>query len=205
MRPLPRLFAFTDSSIRTSPHLGASAAAIASLGPAVALVARDHQCSGAELAAFTARFIGIARPQEAAVIVSSRPDIAASLGAQGTQLRAEDLTPTDARRVMPTGWIGRSVHTAAEGAEAVAAGAEYLVAGSIWESASHPGQSAAGLGLIEALTSLGKPVIAIGGVDVDRVRDAKAAGAYGVAAIRALWSSKNPSAVAAAMLEPWAS
>jgi thiazole tautomerase (transcriptional regulator TenI) len=203
MRPLPRLFAFTDHSIRTSPQLGANAAAIASLGPPVALVARDHRAGAADLTAFTARLIAIARPSEAAVIVSSRPDVAASLGAQGVQLRLEDLAPTDARRVMPYGWIGRSVHTAAEGAEAVAAGAEYLVAGSIWESASHPGQAAAGLGLIEALTSLGKPVIAIGGVDVHRVQEAKAAGAYGVAAIRALWSSRNPSAVATELLDPW--
>lgn len=205
MRPLPRLLAFTDASIRTSSHLGAAASALASLGPVVALVARDHGAGGADLAAFAARFIAEARPAEAAVIVAGRPEIAAGLGAHGVQLRAGDLAPPDARRVMPHGWIGRSVHSAVEGAEAVEAGADYLVAGSIWETPSHPGRPAMGLGLIEALVSLGKPVIAIGGITPDRVGQVKAAGAYGVAAIRALWRATRPDLAAQAMLEPWMS
>lgn len=205
MRPLPRLFAFTDAGIRASGHLGAAASAIASLGPAVALVARDHTAAGAELTALAARFMAEARPAEAAVIVAGRPDIAAGLGAQGVHLRATDLAPADARRVMPHGWVGRSVHSAMEGADAVAEGADYLVAGNVWETASHPGRPAQGLGLIEALASLGKPVIAIGGVTPGRVADVKAAGAWGVAAIGALWRVPRPERAARDMLEPWMS
>lgn len=201
MRPLPRLFAFTDHRVRAGPHWAARAAAMASLGPAVALVARDPDASASDLTSFAIRLLALAHPVEAAVIVSSRPDIAAAVGAQGVQLRNTDLAPADARTVLSHGWIGRSVHTAAEGAEAVAAGADYLVAGSIWPSPSHPDRPAAGIGLIETLVPLGRPVIGIGGVTPQRVEALRAAGAWGAAAISALWQAARPEEVAAAMLE----
>ena len=187
MRPLPRLLAFTNRTIRTAPELEAVAAAIAALGPAVGFVARDPEASGHELSLLAERLLAIAGPAEAALIVTGRPDLAAALPAQGVQLRAGDLAPADARRVMPNGWIGRSVHSAEEGAAAVEAGAEYLVAGSIWLSETHRDRPAVGLGLIAALAPLGRPVFAIGGVTPERAREARAAGAYGVAAIRAVW------------------
>ena len=203
MRPLPRLLAFTDASIRTGQHARATAAALASLGPAIGLVARDHDASAAELTDFAALLLTEAHAHEAALIVAGRPDLAAGLGAHGVQLRAGDLAPADARRVMPTGWIGRSVHGAVEGAEAAEAGADYLVAGSIWETPTHSSHTPAGIGLIEALVSLGKPVFAIGGVTAERARQVHQAGGYGVAAIRALWGARKPAEAAAEMLEPW--
>ena len=204
MRPLPRLLAFTDASIRTGHHTGAASASLASLGPAIGLVARDHDASAAELTDFTALLMAEAHAHEAAIIVAGRPDLAAGLGAHGVQLRADDLSPADARRVLQSGWIGRSVHSAVEGAEAVLAGADYLVAGSIWETPTHPDRTPAGIGLIEALVSLGKPVFAIGGVTAERARLVHAAGGWGVAAIRALWGARHPGDAAAAMVEAWA-
>ena len=76
--------------------------------------------------------------------MSGRPDVAAALGAQGVQLAAEDLAPADARRILPAGWIGRSVHTEAEAAAAVDEGADYLLVGNVYQTASHPGRPAAG-------------------------------------------------------------
>lgn len=204
MRPLPRLFAFTDARVRARSHLRQAAAELASVGPAVALVARDHAASGSALTELTALFVAEARAAEAAVFVAGRPDIAAAMGAAGVNLRAADLSPADARRLLPHAWIGRSVHTAVEAADAVEAGADFLVAGSIFDSPSHPGLPAAGLGLIETLVSLQRPVIAIGGITPDRVRQVRDAGAYGVAAISALWDPPRPAQAARAMLEPWA-
>jgi thiamine-phosphate diphosphorylase len=203
MRPLPRLLAFTDASIRKGDHTGATAAAIAAIGPAVGFVARDHAATAAELTDFTALLMAEAHAHEAAIIVAGRPDLAAGLSAHGVQLRASDLSPSDARQVIRKGWIGRSVHSAVEGAEAVEEGADYLVAGNIWETATHPGRQPAGLGLIEALVSLGKPVFAIGGVTAERARLVHAAGGWGVAAIRAVWSARHPDQEAARLVEPW--
>lgn len=203
MRPLPRVHAFTDAALLSAPELGIRAAAIAAAGSAVALHARARGESGARLAAAALRLLALARPPEAAVFVSGRPDIAAAAGAQGVQLAREDLAPADARRVLPHGWVGRSVHTREEAVAAIAEGADFLVVGSIYETASHPGQPAAGLNLVREAAGLGRPVIAIGGITPERAAEVRAAGAYGVAAIRALWHAPDPAAATLAMLAPW--
>ena len=201
-RPLPRLHAITDGAVLALDDLGVRAAAIAAAGPAVALHARDHAATARALAAVAARFVALARPPEAAVFVNGRPDIAAGVGAQGVQLGSQDLSPAEARRVFPHGWIGRSVHSLEEARAAAAEGAAYLIVGPIYQTPSHPGD-AAGLELVNACAALGPPVIAIGGVTPDRVSELVAAGAYGIAAIRALWHASDPAKAATAFLDHW--
>ena len=203
MRPLPRLHAVTDAATLALPDFGVRAAAIAAAGSAVALHARDRAAGAPALASAAARMVALAGPPEASVIVSARADIAAAVGAHGVQLGAADLAPGDARRLLPRGWIGRSVHSAKEAEAAVAEGADFLMAGSVYQTATHPGRAAAGLDLIRGAAALGVPVIAIGGVTVERGRELRDAGAWGVAAITALWSAADPAAAALALLEPW--
>jgi thiamine-phosphate diphosphorylase len=105
--------------------------------------------------------------------------------------------------VFVDGWVGRSVHTAEEAARAVDEGADFLIVGAIYETPSHPGRPGAGLGLLRAAAALGRPVIAIGGIDPARAAEVRAAGAYGVAAITALWRTADPAAAALALLDPW--
>ncbi|HSE26605.1 MAG TPA: thiamine phosphate synthase [Gemmatimonadales bacterium] len=203
MRPLPRLHAVTDARVAVLPDLGVRAAAIAAAGPAVALHARDRALDGDGLSRLTRRFVALARPPEAAVFVSGRPDVAAALGADGVQLAAGDLAPADARRALPRGWIGRSVHSGEEGRIAVGEGADFLLAGTIFESSSHPGRPAVGVGLVEQLARLGRPVIAIGGVTPGLTGTLREAGAWGVAAISALWDAPDPYARALEFLACW--
>jgi thiamine-phosphate diphosphorylase len=205
VRPLPRVHAFTDAHILALPEFGILAAAIAAAGSSVALHARARGATGAQLSAAASRLMSLARPPEASVFVSGRPDIAAALGAHGTQLRHDDLSPADARRLLPRGWIGRSVHSKEEATVAVAEGADFLVVGNIYQTESHPGRPPAGLDLVRQAVALGRPVIAIGGITPERAGEAKAAGAYGVAAIQALWKAADPAAATLAMLAPWTS
>ncbi len=200
-RPLPRLHAVTDAAVLARSDLGVRAAALSAAGPALALHARDRTATTRALAAVAARFVAHARPAEAAVIVSGRPDVAAAVGAQGVQLAASDLAPADARRVLPRGWIGRSVHTPEEAATARAEGADFLMAGPVYPTPTHPGHPGAGLALIRGCAVLGLPVIAIGGVTADRVPELLGAGAYGVAAIRALWEAEDSARAAMEVLE----
>lgn len=203
VRPLPRLHAITDGSVLDHSDLGIRAAAIAAAGSAVALHARDRTATAASLARAAARLLALARPPEAALFINGRPDLAAAIGADGVQLSASDLTPDDARRVFSRGWVGRSVHDDREAAAAVAEGADYLLVGNIFPSASHPGRPAAGVDLLRRVVRLGRPVIAIGGIDPTRAYEVRDAGAYGVAAVSALWGADDPAAAALALLEPW--
>lgn len=203
MRPLPRLHAVTDARVAALPDLGVRAAAIAAAGPAVALHARDRALGGDALARLARRFVALARPPEAAVFVSGRPDVAAALGADGVQLAAGDLAPADARRALPHGWIGRSVHSEEEGRAALGEGADFLLAGTIFGSASHPGAPVAGPDLVERLARHGRPVIAIGGITPAHVPALREAGAWGVAAISALWDAPDPHGRALEFLACW--
>ena len=178
VRPLPRLHAITDAAVLAAPDFGVRAAAIAAAGPAVALHARDRAAGGAALARAAARLLALARPPEAAVFVNGRPDVAAALGAQGVQLAAGDLAPADARRMLPAGWIGRSVHDRGRGR----GGGGPRAPTTSWSATctrrrAHPGRPAAGLGLVRAAAALGRPVIAIGGIDAARAGDVREAGA----------------------------
>lgn len=204
MRPLPRLHAVTDDAVLADADVGIKAAAIAAAGASVALHVRGRNSSAAFLTKSAQRFVTLARPAEAAVLVNARPDIARAVGAQGVQLGAGDLSVADARTVLGKGWIGVSVHGVEEARAAVEAGADFLLAGAVFETASHPGQAPLGVEALRAIVALGPPVIAIGGVTPERVQELREAGVWGVAAIRALWHASNPHAAATAMLAGWA-
>jgi thiazole tautomerase (transcriptional regulator TenI) len=203
VRPLPRVHAVTDARVLALDDLGVRAAAIAAAGSGVALHARDRMTGGARLASVARRFLALARPPEAAVFVNGRPDIAGAVSAQGVQLGAHDLTPREARASFPVGWVGRSVHSLEEAERAVEEGADFLLVGTIFPSSSHPGYPGAGPGLVRDTARLGPPVIAIGGIDGERAARMREAGAYGVAAIGALWHAADPAAAALALLAPW--
>jgi thiazole tautomerase (transcriptional regulator TenI) len=77
-------------------------------------------------------------------------------------------------------------------------GADYLVAGTVFASASHPGEPAAGLAfLAQVCAAVRVPVLAIGGVTPANLADCLRAGAAGVAVLSPLQGA-DPRAVAAA-------
>lgn len=205
MRPLPRVHAITDARVLRLEDLGARAAAIAAAGPAVALHVRDRGAGGRRLAEMTRRFLTLAGPPEASILVNGHPDIAQGCAAQGVQLGQGDLRPTDARRIFHRGWIGCSVHSEMEAEAAADAGADFLLAGNIFPTSSHPEWPARGVDLIRRCTTMGLPVIAIGGVSLERLPELLDAGAYGVAGISALWDGPDPAGATVAMLAAWSS
>ncbi len=120
------------------------------------------------------------------VVISARADVALAAGAAGVHLPEHDLPVAAARRLLGAGLlVGRSVHSASAALQAEAEGADYLVFGSVFASASHPGQPAAGLEALHRVAGAVRiPVLAIGGVDAERAAACLGAGAAGFAAIR---------------------
>ena len=203
MRPLPRLHAITDHAVLSDQDYRVRLAAVAALGPAVALHARDRTASDRALTETARRMRAHTAAPGAATFVNGRPDIAQALGLNGVQLRTGDLAPVDARRIFPHGWLGVSIHSPEEARQAMDDGADFLLAGTIFPSGSHPALPGAGLTLLDEIVPLGLPVVAIGGITADRVPEIVATGAYGVAAISAIWQAHDSAAAAAAFLGHW--
>lgn len=204
VRPLPRLLAYLDDRVAGRDDLGVGLAAIAAAGPAVALVARLPGGTTDALAALAARCVANATPPEAQVLVAGRVDVALATGADGVVARRDDLPIAELRalaRQRGGCTILASVHSRDEAAAALTAGADGLVVGTIWASASHPGRPGAGVGLLRECAALGAPVWAIGGVTAARVSEARDAGAWGVAAISALWDPSDHFKATMAMLD----
>ena len=197
MKPaLPRLHAITDERIARRADLDQLLDDLA--GIELAAHARGRSLSGREHYELAVRLS--ARPS-ARLFVNDRLDVALATRAVGVQLSGAGLQPTDARRVVPDCWIGRSVHSLDEARAAQDSGADYLLVGPVYHTTTHPTAIPLGLGTLGDIARLGLPVIAIGGVTPERARDAARAGAYGVAAIRAIWDAPDPRESARALSE----
>jgi len=106
----------------------------------------------------------------------------------------------DVRRAAPGVPVARSVHDAVSARAAEAEDADFLVAGAVFETASHPGAPVGGPALVGNAASGGRQVIAIGGMTPANAAGIVEAGAWGVAAIRALWDAPDPAAAARGFL-----
>jgi thiamine-phosphate pyrophosphorylase len=196
---LPRLHAVTDERIARRPDLDQVARELAGAGGAqLAFHARGHTLSGLEHFQLAQQ---LSVYPSSRLFVNDRLDIALAVGAAGVHLGRGSLPVDAARPLDPTWWIGKSVHDLDEARAAQAEGADYLFLGPVFPTATHPDRAPAGLGILRDVVRLGLPVVAIGGVTVERVREIRDAGAYGVAAIRALWDAPEPAEPVRRMLK----
>lgn len=198
-RGVPRLHAVTDARILAAADL-AERAAVLAVSAEIALHCRHAATAQAAVAA-TELFLRLARRASSRVLVNDRADIARATGAHGVHLPADGLPIAAARTLVgPAALVGRSTHAPDDARRAAADGADYVVLGPIWPTPSHPNRPALGLRAVRDIRNLGIPVIAIGGVTADRAAQCLDAGAWGVAAIAALWHAPDPGSAAARFL-----
>jgi len=155
---------------------------------------RERDLETSELAALVSQIVRIAGGSSTRVVVNDRLDVALACEAHGVHLRGDSVSPARARSIAPPGFlIGRSVHALDE-AMAVAPYVDYLIAGTVFPTSSKPGRTellgTAGLAAIAAAVRV--PVLAIGGIAVERVADISAAGAAGIAAVRLFTDAERP-------------
>jgi thiamine-phosphate pyrophosphorylase len=136
-------------------------------------------------------------------IVNDRCDLALAVDADGVHLGQGDLPLDLARKVMgPDKLIGISTHNSDQVREATAGKPDYLGFGPIFKPSSKqdhdPVVGLEGLRAMRSLTSL--PVFAIGGIQIDQVREIIHAGADGVAVISAILKAQDLSHVVKAFL-----
>ncbi len=199
--PLPRLHAITDERIARRADLDDIARELAIGGGSdLAFHARGRELTGREHFDLA---VQLSNSQTVRLFVNDRLDVALAVPTAGVQLGHGSLPVSAARALNPLWWIGKSVHDLAEADAARAEGADYLVVGPVFATATHPGRSPLGLAKLQQIAAAAGeiPVIAIGGITADRVREVRSSGAYGVAAIRAFWDDAEPAAAARRMRE----
>ncbi|HLB37274.1 MAG TPA: thiamine phosphate synthase [Gemmatimonadales bacterium] len=197
-REVPRLHVVTDAAIARLPDLADRGRAVAAAGT-VALHARGPELGGRALLDLARTLGAAAEHTTSRLFVNDRLDVARMVDAFGVHLPGAGFPIQDARRLLgPDVVIGRSVHSAEAARRAHVEGADYVFLGPIWETRSHSGTAPLGPGVISAAAPA--RVIAIGGITLARVPGCRAAGAFGVAVISAVWRASDPGGVVRAML-----
>lgn len=121
------------------------------------------------------------------IVINDRLDIAMGVAADGVHLGGQSLPPEIVRREAGEDFlIGVSCHSPEEALQAEAAGADYILLGPVFETPSKL-RYGPPLGLAkfsEAAKRIAIPVLALGGITVERTAACLAAGAQGIAGIR---------------------
>jgi thiamine-phosphate pyrophosphorylase len=130
----------------------------------------------------------LCRERRIPFMVNDRVDIALAVKADGVHLGQEDLPLKKAKEIFPEGFIGASVRTVEEAIEAEERGADYLGVGPVFPTISKEdaGEAVGVEGLEKICQSTSLPVVAIGGINVENLKDVIIAGATGVAVISAV-------------------
>jgi len=169
-------------------------------GGARLLQIRAKEASGGWLLDQTIAIVQRAEPCGALVIVNDRADIARAAQAGGVHVGQEDLDPRSVRSIVgDTAVIGLSTHTLEQSRSAVTEPVSYIAIGPIFgTSTKATGHQPIGLDAVGRTSAIAAskhlPVVAIGGITLDRTRSVIDAGAQSVAVISDLLATGDPRA-----------
>jgi len=202
----PRLYAIIDPTLLAASEL---ALAEALAGSGVELIQyRNKTASSRQIFEASRQLATLLGPRGVRLIVNDRPDIALLAGASGVHVGQEDLGVEDARAVCGKDrWVGVSTHTLEQLAAADRTSADYVAFGPIFPTATKQNPDpVVGTGLLrKARQMTAKPLVAIGGITLERAAEVYRAGADSLAVIRDLICVPSPAVRAREYLDVAAS
>ncbi|HEV8345020.1 MAG TPA: thiamine phosphate synthase [Vicinamibacterales bacterium] len=169
-------------------------------GGATSLQLRGKTVSSARLLEDASAIAALAREAGAVFVVNDRADIARLSGADGVHVGQDDLAPDAVRRIVgDRAIVGLSTHTVEQLDAALRAPIDYVAIGPVFgTSTKDTGYAAIGLSLVRDAAARAKtaglPLVAIGGITLDRAAEVIDAGAASVAVIGDLVASGDPAA-----------
>jgi thiamine-phosphate pyrophosphorylase len=193
------LCVITDPGLAGRDHAAIAAAAVA--GGADMIQLRDKSGDLRALLPQARAIQALCRAHGAIFIVNDRLDLALAAGADGVHVGQDDLPAEAARQLLGPGKIlGVSAHTRGQAEAAQAGGADYIGFGPIFPTGTkETGYTPRGLGgLQEVRAAVRLPILAIGGISLERTADVIAAGATAPAVISAVVAAPDIAAAAAA-------
>ena len=189
---LPKLYPITDTRLTGLSH--AEQVERLAAGGATLIQLREKLAAPREFYQSALEAMRVARRLGIQIIINDRVDIAMAVEAAGVHLGQDDLPPERARQLLGPGRIvGFSTHNLNQALAADSAPIDYLAIGPVFQtSTKEKPDPVVGLdGLGEIKRGLTKPLVAIGGITLDRAGSVIAAGADSVAVIADLYSAGN--------------
>ncbi|MBN1553871.1 MAG: thiamine phosphate synthase [Phycisphaerae bacterium] len=197
-----KLYAMLSSGLCKSGSLKAVARAVIA-GGADAIQLREKDIEDDAFLAYAAELRELADQTDRLLVINDRADIAAIVGADGLHLGQHDLPITEARRLLrPGAFIGRSCHSVQEARQAINEGADYVALGPMFRTDTKNRQPV-GPAVLEEIhetyETVPLPIVAVGGINADNVREVLRRGAKCVAVCSAINAADDPQAAAEAI------
>jgi thiamine-phosphate pyrophosphorylase len=189
---------------QASPRDLLSVVELALRGGAPSVQLRDKHRSVRELRPIALRLRELTHQYQALLFINDRVDLALSVHADGVHLGPRDLPVAAVRKAVPEHlYIGFSADDPDVARSAVAEGADYIGCGTVWPTRSkEDAGTAVGLdGLRRVAEAVSAPVVAIGGITIERAGSLPATGASGAAVVSAVMSAPDPGAAVRRLLE----
>jgi thiamine-phosphate pyrophosphorylase len=132
------------------------------------------------------------------LIINDRLDIALAVDAAGVHLGLDDLPIPVVRKILGADRIiGASAATVEEALRFQQQGADYLGVGAVFPTATKLGNEQVGFADLRRIkSSVSIPIVAIGGIKSENVRDVMATGVDGVAVVSAIMDQADIGAAA---------
>ncbi len=184
--PARALYPIIDTEICAARGLDPRAVAAACLAGGARLLQLRHKAGGTGgFLEMADDLVTSARPYDGTVIVNDRADIARMAGAGGVHVGQEDLPPEAVRALFAdAGLVGVSTHDPRQVDEALLTPADYIAVGPVYATGTKvTGYAPRGLGLVRYAAGRGTPVVAIGGITLERAPAVLDAGAAAVAVV----------------------
>ncbi|MFN0084111.1 MAG: thiamine phosphate synthase [Blastocatellia bacterium] len=188
MLQMPKLYAITDYQLSNLMHEEIVRLMLA--GGARWIQLRDKDATAREVLEAARGCLALTREAGGRLIVNDRVDIALMTDADGVHLGQEDLSVEEARDILgEKRIIGLSTHSIEQVREALDTSADYIAVGPVYPTGTKSNADpVVGLELVrEARRLADRPIVAIGGITVERAPEVIAAGADSVAVVSALY------------------
>jgi thiamine-phosphate pyrophosphorylase len=199
---LPRLYVILDAALVTVPEIEI-AQDLAAAGVRL-LQYRNKTASARQLLRSSRGLAEALLPYGVTFFVNDRSDVACLAGASGVHVGQEDLDVEQARSLVgPDKYVGVSTHNFEQFRRAADSSADYIAVGPVFATKSKANPDPIiGTTFVRQVRSLtNKPILAIGGITLDRAAEVIEAGADSVAVISDILGAPDPGKRAAKYIE----
>jgi thiamine-phosphate pyrophosphorylase len=190
---LPRLYVILDAALLTVPEIEC-AEKLAAAGVRL-LQYRNKQASAHELFESSKSLASLLIPRGVTFVVNDRADVASAAEASGVHVGQEDVRAEAARSVIGTGkLLGVSTHNLGQFKNAVVTSADYVAVGPVFSTSTKTNPDpVVGIEFIRRVRALtDKPIVAIGGITLERAAEVIQAGADSVAVVSDILLAPDP-------------